>query len=85
MKSWAKILFSVLIISLFSFGCGGGGGGDDDNLGRCTTDCSKFGNTNISYYDDMTLEECQAKVNEKGCGGPYCPYDGSTCSDIVPN
>jgi hypothetical protein len=30
MKSWVKgFLFSVLIISLFSFGCGGGGGGGD--------------------------------------------------------
>jgi hypothetical protein len=28
MKSWIKVLFAVLFISLFSVGCGGGGGGE---------------------------------------------------------
>jgi hypothetical protein len=31
MKSWIKVLFTVLFISLFSFGCGGGGGGGGDD------------------------------------------------------
>ena len=33
MRSWVKVLFTVLFISLFSFGCGGGGGGGSTDDG----------------------------------------------------
>jgi hypothetical protein len=33
MKSWVKVLFTILFISLFSFGCGGGGGGGSSSDG----------------------------------------------------